>query len=196
MATRRDQQFRGLEADRISLGGTFRTGELAYTTDAKKVWAGDGSTAGGRLVGPPVEIVLVSASGVTLSGATAVPWDQENIKEAGFTHSTSTNNHEVTCDYAGRYIIESLANVDSNGAGKYRSNWQADQGAGYIAVSILSYGNTHDSTVDFCALTFPAIVVDLAAGAKLKQICQFVAGGATTHAIPANGACVRICRIW
>lgn len=48
------QLRRGSDAERIAI--TFAEGELVYTTDTKKIWIGDGTTAGGLNVTAEVEL--------------------------------------------------------------------------------------------------------------------------------------------
>ena len=54
---------RGLEADRTSI--TPATGELIYTTDERKLYVGDGSTAGGL----PVESDLTFSGDLDVDGS-------------------------------------------------------------------------------------------------------------------------------
>lgn len=52
---------RGTEANRTSF--TPAQGQLVYTTDEKRVWIGDGSTAGGTFVGPDANFHPGQAAG-------------------------------------------------------------------------------------------------------------------------------------
>lgn len=62
------QHWRGIEADRS--GATPEAGELLVTTDERKVYLGDGSTAGGHLVGPDGNFALGHRSGTRYGAGT------------------------------------------------------------------------------------------------------------------------------
>jgi len=69
----------GIDSDRLNI--KFSPGELAYTTDTKKLYIGDGSTLGGTLVG---NVFAGSAADITSLAPASVgdlAYDTDNSPE-------------------------------------------------------------------------------------------------------------------
>lgn len=113
---------RGLEANRTSI--TPQSGELLYTTDQKKVYVGDGSTAGGIAVSLAPTFELISSA--TASASTSV----------AFTGLSSAYNE---------YIIRS-EDVSSSGAANILLRTSVNNGSSYSSgASDYTYNRTYVS---------------------------------------------------
>jgi Major tropism determinant N-terminal domain len=89
----------GTDAQRLTMTPTSR--ELIWTTDTKKVYAGDGVTVGGILIGP-------GAVGTTETFA------YQNGTDGSGTHITGAGNTNVAL---GANDLEKIANIIADGGG-------------------------------------------------------------------------------
>ena len=139
---------RGTDANRRST--TFAQGEIAYTTDDKTVFIGDGSTAGGTpAIKPPVcatfyntaeQNVNASATDNKLEWNLASPSIGVLNATSGTTedlrHSTSTDKERFTIITAGTYLISCSVALDATAStatrynGKLRIIINDDSGSG------------------------------------------------------------------
>jgi hypothetical protein len=133
---------RGTDANRR--GTTFAQGEVAYTTDDKTCFIGDGSTAGGTpACKPPVCGTFYSSTSQNinaLASANLVTWNIQSpaigVLNAtsgtteGLRHSTSTDKHKFTVVDSGVYLLSASLAVDAasstptrwNGIMRFRVN--------------------------------------------------------------------------
>lgn len=125
---------RGTDANRR--GVTFAQGEVAYTTDAKTSWVGDGATAGGLPAGAPnVCAVLYNTLEQDINAAATDNLVEFNLHYPGIgiatsgtaatvdvIHDTSANKHLITILVAGTYELSANLSVDATGSTPTRWN--------------------------------------------------------------------------
>lgn len=133
---------RGLEANRSSV--TPAAGELLYTTDDKKVYVGDGSTAGGNVVGaggiPDWEVIssVTPTSGTASVEFTSIPntytdlmLNLENLQHTGGA-STDRLRMALSADNGTTLGVANLYGTAVNGTYRFQSN-----------IHFLSYSKTN-----------------------------------------------------
>lgn len=123
---------RGTDANRR--GVTFAEGEIAYTTDDKNLWIGDGATAGGLPAGAPnVCVVMYNTAEQDINSAATDNLVEFNLHSPAIgvatsgtaediTHSTSSNKHLITINVAGTYEMSANVSVDATGSTPTRWN--------------------------------------------------------------------------
>ena len=123
---------RGTDANRRST--TFAQGEIAYTTDDKTVFIGDGSTAGGTpIVKPPVCVTCYNSAEQDINAAASdnlVEWNIHSpaigVATSGtdedITHSTSSDKHKFVVNTAGTYLLSCSVALDATGSTPTRYN--------------------------------------------------------------------------
>ena len=121
---------RGTDANRRST--TFAQGEIAYTTDEKSLWMGDGSTVGGLPIPPAALVTLYATTSqdINASATELVAWNIHqtpiSIAQTGtatdLTHSNTTDNHKVVFNTAGIYELSAAIAVDATGSTATRWN--------------------------------------------------------------------------
>jgi hypothetical protein len=123
---------RGTDANRR--GVTFAQGELAYTTDDKNLWVGDGATAGGIPAGKPnVCVTMYNTAEQDINASATDNLVEFNLHSPAIgvatsgtaediTHSTSSNKHLITINVAGTYEMSANVSVDATGSTPTRWN--------------------------------------------------------------------------
>ena len=131
---------RGTDYDRQQI--TLDSGELGYTTDTKRLWIGDGTTAGGNLVGNKYK-------GKAADLTTLAPVD---IGDYAF--DTDNNSFYICTEGTGSESTNWLKVASSNVAGNETITVNASGGvtvgtisAGNVAADALGTGLTLDNTI-------------------------------------------------
>jgi len=139
---------RGTDADRR--GETFAQGELAYTTDDKTVFIGDGSTAGGTpAIKPPVIATFYNTAEQNINASATdnkLEWNLASPSvgilnaTSGTTedvrHSNSTDKERFVINTAGTYLIsvsvalDAVSSTPTRYNGKLRIIINDDSGSG------------------------------------------------------------------
>lgn len=108
------------------------SGELFVTVDGSspKVFVGDGTTAGGFLVGPLGGFSGVEKLNSDIGPVTAIPWTAEPVETEDFEHDNSVNPSEVTILVGGLYSIRCYCTVLFAVPTTFTIQIQEDQGTG------------------------------------------------------------------
>jgi hypothetical protein len=169
---------------------------------------GGGSTnflrADGTWSAPPGAGTIEAFSGFDDSGGTSitgswvdVPLDAEFKKTSGFTHSTSSNEEEVTIVSAGTYQVSAEVTIDQvtpAGRSEARMRLALDGGSGYAAIAgtIAAMYSRNDS--QGASTGAVSLVRDFDAGDKIKiQATQDSGGG--TIILLADGSRLTIVKL-
>jgi len=153
---------RGLESDRTSI--TPQQGELIYTTDEKKLWAGDGTTAGGTIVtGATGATGVQGASGSTgLTGSTGATGYTGATGATGYTGSTGATGFQGASGATGYtgatgiqgpqgnfggaafdYLYDSTSTADSDpGTGYFKFDSATLSSVAYLYINETDYLST------------------------------------------------------
>ena len=138
-------------------------------------------------IGPTAQVYSGQTTDINTVGYTAVPFDNETIKESGITHSNVTNNTRVTIDTAGTYFVSysiSWVNGDTN-----RKNIECGirvNGSTMITPS-LAYGYSRTNTEQNGTVSSSAVVTTASDNDYYEIVCQSV-GGAGIANLVANQA--------
>lgn len=147
---------RGLEANRTSV--TPAAGEILYTTDDKKVYIGDGSTAGGNIVSASGgAFIEATASGALANGDLVVVNSDGTVSvvagQTADTGTAATFNAASTADVYGVY--SSAADKVVLSYKNSSNNWVAVVGA--ISGTTISWGTP--ATFATSAFMYPQNIV-------------------------------------
>jgi len=133
------QLRRGTDAERSAV--TFADGELVYTTDTKKLYVGDGATAGGNSITSPTTLDGDLTGSVFGDDSTLIVDGVNNsINTSSFT--SPSNIHTFSSDTTAPFINlkrKSNGNISANGIQYGGINFGKDDSSGSVIHSVI-YG--------------------------------------------------------
>ena len=143
----------------------------------------DGSSwACTNATGPSGQFYSSQTTNVNTASYTAVPFDNETLKESGITHSNVTNNSRVTLDNAGTYFVSYSISYDSDGSRKTIECGIRVNGSTMITPS-LSYGYARNTTDVYGTSSSSAIVTTASDNDYYEIVCQQAGSGGTSNLV-------------
>ena len=166
---------RGHDQGHIKLGDIHLWEDDGNTCLRGKDGAPTADDDGTRVMGNEAIFCYETTGGVTIPTTwTAIPWDAEGHKDINYTHSTTTNNSEITIDRAGRYEITADVTTDVSDTTRSHTDvkLQYNSGGGWTDIGgSLAYAYNRTSADGKDTASTRAIYV-AAADDKIRVVAQ------------------------
>jgi hypothetical protein len=139
---------------------------------------------------PPRTLIQVydSSGGTDINLATpvAIPFDAESFKDAGFSHSNSTNNSRIVLENAGRYsVFYSISHENTNNSRRTIRCRGRKNGSEFLIPSA-SHAYSRNSTDKFATNSANFIFQTSAANEYLEILCEQTGSSGTAPLVAGD----------